>query len=423
MSNVSFSNKINGVIIKLIMNQTIDRNASDKTKGFRFQKLRAVKLVLETIDSNDNCLFFINMESLGDINLKSSINYVEEDKNYDASTSFTINSSEVLNSLVYFFDIWYQEWLKSKKIFFGFYSTCKIGKEKITEKTKHLKLPSKPILEILQGKKIDNDTRLFVKNVLLSEYTKQYKLKNRKGFLSQLNSISDDDFDYFLNSIDWCFEQGDENSLELELVEKIKSSKYFNSGLDNKEKTILATLCEEIETRQTEKDLVSRYIPSSQIELIFRNAASFPANKKNDATWKIWLEMDQPDDKRGLSEKINSVCSDFNKEQLKIYLMKACCSKVDESEANDKHYKAKKYRIYLYCFEQFYNFVKSNNSKQITELDIVNFIRETGVGATDFIKNLSENYYYPSTENDVCLKTTTEGILLDLMDECFLAFD
>ncbi len=46
---------------------TINREASDKTKGFRLQKLRAIKLMLETLEGQETTIFYTAIEDVEDV--------------------------------------------------------------------------------------------------------------------------------------------------------------------------------------------------------------------------------------------------------------------------------------------------------------------------------------------------------------------
>lgn len=89
------------------MAETIDRGASDATKGFRLQKLRAINLMLDLYNLGQATTFYSAVEYTEDVYLAyadrdCSEEYFEEDKNYDAETGFSLNSHEVKNSLVSF---------------------------------------------------------------------------------------------------------------------------------------------------------------------------------------------------------------------------------------------------------------------------------------------------------------------------------
>ena len=72
----------------------IDRDASDKTKGFRLQKIRAIKHMLDEIENPRNVMFYASIEVQEDVSIvkvgdRETSTYLEEDKNYDEDTNFT----------------------------------------------------------------------------------------------------------------------------------------------------------------------------------------------------------------------------------------------------------------------------------------------------------------------------------------------
>ena len=74
--------------------ETIDREAGDSGKGFRLQLIRAIKLMLKTIQQDVNTVFFTAVENLEDVSHQTIVdgevsNYFEEDKNYDLSGNFS----------------------------------------------------------------------------------------------------------------------------------------------------------------------------------------------------------------------------------------------------------------------------------------------------------------------------------------------
>ena len=94
------------------MTQIINRDAADKTKGFRLQKLRAAKLLLEASSENSYVNFYYAaIEVEEDVTIIKTIDFnteqiIEEDKNFSPDSNFTIFSNAVLNTLVSFFDIY-----------------------------------------------------------------------------------------------------------------------------------------------------------------------------------------------------------------------------------------------------------------------------------------------------------------------------
>jgi len=127
--------------------QIISRDAADKTKGFRLQKLRAVKLLLEAAQDLPNVFFYYAaIEAIEDVAIfiatpEGTTQTVEEDKNYSEDGNLTIFSEAVINTLVSFFDIYTGKWHKSPSISFCFYTTTNFGKNEKPNFLMTLSLP------------------------------------------------------------------------------------------------------------------------------------------------------------------------------------------------------------------------------------------------------------------------------------------
>src|SRR3569833_897702 len=83
-------------------NMSINREASDKTKGFRLQKIRVIEYMLDGIATCPKPLFYSAIEHIEGIYVKDRSNdgdeTLEENKNYDPGSKFTFNSHEILNT-------------------------------------------------------------------------------------------------------------------------------------------------------------------------------------------------------------------------------------------------------------------------------------------------------------------------------------
>src|SRR5690606_33006150 len=86
--------------------KVINRDASDKTTGFRLQKLRAIQIMLERLLDEPENLFWCCIEKEADVAIASNNQSgelekeLEEDKNYGLGNQLTFNSSAILNTLV-----------------------------------------------------------------------------------------------------------------------------------------------------------------------------------------------------------------------------------------------------------------------------------------------------------------------------------
>ena len=402
--------------------ETINREASDKTKGFRLQKLRAIKLMLETIESEDKAIFYTAIEDVEDVSHTKvsgddSGKYYEEDKNYAEGHKFTIFSPPVKNTLVSFFDIYVGTWRSSDEVRLGFYTTAAIGKEKkqFTIDGKEVDAPSEPILQCLSsGGELSDEIVQMVKYVVLDEYNNQYLSKAVKGNLSTLEGITLEDFRKFLKKIIWYFESEDEKQLKDTIIHLIKESKWHNHRIANKEEAVFSILMEMLDERQGEASLAKRVVHASDVRLVFKQAESEENDLVMDPTWEELKKIEQEiTDKRNLKEKVVSVCPKYADKKMKHLARLACRSKTEQS-SNNRTFLSLKYRIYEACSEYFFR-----NGRLITnESEVDKAFEELKTLSEKHINELKKDYTYTVSNTQAI-----EGIIMDLFDSCFVSFD
>lgn len=403
--------------------ETIDREAGDSGKGFRLQLIRAIKLILKTIKRDANTVFFTAVENLEDVSHQTIVdgevsNYYEEDKNYDLKGNFTIFSPPVTNTLVSFFDIYMDQFRTSNNVYLGFYTTRNIGKERKPklESGKEVALPDEPILQILQSlDDISDETVSLVKDILAEEYASQYKEKSKSGNLKTLQGLTIDRFKEFLKQILWHFGQEDEDALKQTVLKDIENSPIHNNAHIGKENIIFCLLMDKLSERQNSKNLVDKLVHSSDVKLIFKEAESQLPDESIDPTWRYIAELEKGvTDKRNLKEKVLSVIKDIPDRRIRQLARKASGSKYEEREA-DKSFLSLKYRVFEACEEYFSNdgYIAPENGGDLDA--VLNTLVSTAVAD---ISKLKADYRY-TISND----KTIEGIVWNLFDGCFLAFD
>ncbi|WP_042375583.1 hypothetical protein, partial [Neobacillus jeddahensis] len=144
---------------------TINREVGEQGKGFRLQRLRAIKLLFEKMNASQKAIVYAGTEYLDDVYVKSidseKVDVIAEgDKNYDSKNAFSFMSNEVKNSLISFLDCWFQ--YDSEGLIFCFYTNVSIGKEYNTKNLKGLNitLPEEPIIKLLMKKDFENENLL-----------------------------------------------------------------------------------------------------------------------------------------------------------------------------------------------------------------------------------------------------------------------
>ncbi|MBK67884.1 MAG: hypothetical protein CMP22_07105 [Rickettsiales bacterium] len=395
----------------------INREASDKTKGFRLQRIRAVDLIFDKLSIKDEHCFYTGVEMFEDTfqqdNLTSEkCNHYEENKNYNDRVNFSLFSRQVKNTLVAFFDIYLGQCQQDYNATnFCFYTTAGVAKE--NKRTEYPDLPDEPILEILtRDKKVNDEILIIIKKCLIDEYKKQYKSKKTTGFLSDLEEMSLESFQNFLSCISWKFGEQNEENLKERVLEKIRNSKFFTCNHHNKEELIFSQIMENLEQKQNKEGFVNKLLHSSEIKSIFIRVESESPSQKNDPTWQE-LESIEINDKRNVEEKIYSVKPDFSTKRLGYFARKVVTSRAEQKE-NDKSMLSLKYRTYESCLD----FLSQQKIDFTQDENINNALKEMEQLSCANIQKLKQDYNYSSSNS-----ITVEGLILDLFDGCFLSFD
>ena len=403
--------------------EVISREASDSSKGFRLQKIRAIKLMLESIDHDVDSIFFTAIENVEDVSHRTiidgqEIDYYEEDKNYAKDSSFTLFSPSVINTLVSFFDIFVIKYMSSNSVYLGFYTTRLTGKERkstLADGTK-VDLPDEPILSLLASDiPISDQLAGVVKAVLIEEYESQYKNKKMNGHLTDLKEQTPDQIRLFLSKIRWHFGQENEVELKATVITAIRKSPLHNVSHANKEEIIFSLLMERLEQKQNAASLYEKFINSSDVKLIFKEAESEQPEHTMDP---MWMELERLEseviDKRNLGEKYRSIVIDYPDRKLAHLARKACRSKTEQVNSN-KTFLSLKYRVLEACNDHMFE-SRYKNPTCIDTLDsTVDELVKTSVKS---INELKKDYSYTLSNEKLI-----EGVVLDLFDSCFLAFD
>lgn len=403
---------------------TINRESGDKGKGFRLQKLRAIKLLLDEMSRKEQVYVYAATEYFDDVFFKTVETgkvreYAEGDKNYDPEKAFSFMSDEVRNSLVSFLDLWLNQRM-SKSLVFGFYTNISIAKEKNTKSTKGLgiTLPDKPIIKLLMEKNYGYPN-LFetVKKVLIAEYKQQYEGKAQTGYTATIDSLQDQFWIDFLNRIEWRFDQEDDVALEQSLLQDIRNSKLYTLKVEGKESYILAALEQEFEKKQNLPDHLARLVSQSDVKTIFLEIAN-DVYKRNDPVFEEWENMDPPNDKRNLDAKIESVCSNYPKKKLGFFARKIGAVKKELQKVDHKDRGSYLYRIFEACEEKLFELADQFAEQDLPPDKVDSIIDELVSHSEQHLADKSKDYSYAFKSKD-----TLRNAVLELFDSCFLAFD
>lgn len=401
----------------------IKREASDKAKGFRLQKIRVIELILDAIEDGKMINVLGAVEFYEDVALelttkKEQSTTYEENKNYDKTSAFTVNSHEVLNTFVSFVDLWFFKYNCDPLTKFVFYSTNTIGKEKHStfSKKASLALPSTAILSQFEKGILDSDSFTFLKESIKAEYEKQYERKNTAA-INRVNSLTDTQWKEFFGQVCLKFEADADLKLKETVLEKIKKSCLFTPQLEGKEDLIFSDIMEKIDERQNHPQVSAKFVHKSDIEnSYFRVAAGKGRSRRDDYVWQQWEQIPEPEN-RNIEEKIKSVSKKYSPKAINVKNLVATRGMLLFKELkNDKPFLSLRYRVYECCIKLLYD--KSFNAP-IKEAALNKYIIELVEETEQELIKLESSYNY----DGMITREVIEGTVHALFDECFLAFD
>jgi Icc-related predicted phosphoesterase len=403
--------------------ETINREANKQSTGFRYQKQRAVLHILDSLKISNE--FFFAIEYLDDIygeiyTEKNKIEILEQDKYYDEETTSTFSSKEIYISIINFLENWLGH-KRSKVTTYLFVATNKIGKEQTTKATEalNIKLPDLPILKLLKERKYRNDEDLLnsIKTMLIYRYESVYSNKDNKAYLPEINKLTNQDWIDFLDRIEYLFEQEDTNEIKKQALEKIKSCNCFEEIRHrNKEEYIYSRIIDLLDERQS-KDYPANFITYSDVKNVFLELAQQQQTKPDDPYWETWEEI-EIEDTRGLEEKIIAVNSNFDAKRLKRLKRRVSNAYNEETKAIQNTFLAQKCRIFENCSEVLLEKFNLPSQSSLTEEQIVSILNELYTASENALNEASKTYHCPYNN-----KETIKGTILNLFNECYLAFD
>lgn len=401
--------------------KTINRDAGEQSKGFRLQRMRALKLLLEKLNSGESksCVF-ASTEYLDDVYIKTVspsgiITYTEGDKNYDINKKFSFMSPEVVNSLIIFLDNWLQ-YDMSPNLHFCFYTNINYTKEinSGTVKKLAITLPKNPILEYLLNKKLDIDVLECIKKRLIYEYKEQYNGKKETGYIKVIEKFDNNQWKNFLLKIDWKFGQYDDVQLKKELVNIIKNRNFFEyANIDNKEDIAIDLLIEMFSENEQITDILSKHVTGTHVENIFLRISKDVDDKTNDPIYTMWNNLSVPDDNRNLKEKILQVDKTYNKIKLGMKARDVASMVEEYKRLTDEEKGSYRYRVFEACQIELFDLLSSEQ-----EVDVDLWLEKLFIATKKHLKDKSKDYSYAFGSEDALKKA-----ILELIDSCFLSFD
>lgn len=415
------------------MTEIINREAASTSgKGLLFQKYRAVFRLLDSISKTTEQIYcateFIE-DSLVIHEAANSAYDLEENKHYSSSLSF--NSSAIKNTLVAFCDQYFHLLEDSQSLNFSMYCSAKLAEERIDNALLIALDPKyqptsqhKSSFSIL--KKLSSDIELSEMEILIAkalfeeEYVKQYTMKDEEGNTviggksKKVKAWSSNDFYNFIKSIKFDFEVTSISGYESLVLDKIREAKFFSYKHDGLESFILSGLVNLFDKRQMNDHKLSRFVNTSDVELVFTKIAT-SANelKPIDPTFEMLSEIEM-ESSRNLEEKYDSVLDSEASRYISRLNRRASSSRKNE-ELFGKSYAALRFRIYDCCEEYMDSKIEKRKHSR-NELDA--HLESMTELCINKLNSLKCTYDIKMIDRD-----NIQGVILSLIDDCYLAYD
>lgn len=403
------------------MDSIINREASEKTKGYRFQKIRACIRLLEKINSAGSsnrfsCAIELLEDSfLVDENENPAIS-LEENKYY--TSSLTFNAKPIRNTIVAFLDLSFR-YLHDPKTSLCVFASATIGDERpsetlLTSLGIEKKEPCSILKNLIAKKDLSDDEIKICHRIVLDEYAEQYK-DREGGNLGVLEKWTPKDIADFVKRIEWEITEVGNDKLESEALQKVRDCPYFSSQHEGLEEFILAAMLNRLERFSEEKGAVAKLLNTSDVELIFVLALG----KRGEATHsdpahQTWSSI-KTTDMRTLEQKITDVVPTYSAKKMSALVRKCALAKY-EAELFGKEYVSLRRRLYDVCEEVLNEKIDENSVIDSATVDDV--LSEIKARSVVKMKSLSQTFTYQIKDED-----TINGAILSLFDECYAAFD
>ena len=398
----------------------INREAGDKQKGFRFQKLRAAIRFLERVESNSTGQVLCAIELLEDSLLydSSSAATIQGEENKAYSTAISFNSSAIRNTVVAFLDLYFA-FRRSPELKLSVYASAAISQERIEAVVREelgfdKKQGHYDILRKLVAKEsLSSEEEFIAYHIAQKEYKAQYEGKS-SGYFSLFAELTVKDVCDFLQSIEWSVSEETNMELEEQALAKIRSCRFFTHRHEGLESFILSSLLDALEKRSEIKDSISRLVGTDGLKLIFNEVlGNALLTKPLDPAANAWGGIDLHD-ARNLSEKIQAVSPQYPTQSLQRLARKCALAKA-EVATRSREYSGLRRRILDVCESEM---EKIGFSSALTPTEINDRLESLTKASLSHFSTLAQSYSYQAKDEH-----SIKGAVLTLFDECYLAFD
>lgn len=399
----------------------ISREAGDKAKGFRFQKLRAAIRFLERVDANSSGQVQCAMELLEDSVLydgsADALISGEENKYYASGLSF--NSSAIKNTVVAFLDLYFA-FNRSGELELGVYASAQLAQERISaEQRASLGYTAEQknydiLRKLVQKEELTHEEMVFAFEIAKNEYFKQYSEAGR-GFTGLVKAMPLDEFGRFAAAIDWSLTNDTNESLEEQALQLVKTSRFFTHRHQNLEGYVLSSVLDELEKRSGKKSVTDRLLSTDTLKNIFNEILLGPTTDERgeDPASECWDDV-EINDFRNLQTKILSVCPEFDPRGLKVLARRCSLARSVEPEGQ-REMKGLLRRVLDVCEAEL---TKNPPSKSMTQQGVLDAIEVLTKASEQHASHLRRVYRYRARDQH-----SIQGAVLTLFDDCYLAFD
>ncbi|MEQ4658110.1 hypothetical protein AB7Z54_05745 [Providencia manganoxydans] len=419
--------------------QTINREAAKTSgSGLLFQRVRAVHRLLDLISKFGKRACYCATEFIEDsatLTTDGSVATIEIEENKKYSSGLSFNSEAIKNTVVAFADQYINHFLDSKTIDFSIFCHAQLSDEQLENsilsaiapnlllsKTKTTKLNI--LKKLVKKETLTEDEITIAKFLFTEEYEKQYAVYSHTdkgktitsyaGNHKVISAWSNSDFYLFLSSITFIITESDNDKYDDEVIMSIKNCQFYDHRHYGIENLILGALESLFDRNQLDDRKFGRFVSREMVQVIFLQAASNQNELKPiDPAWKVFKDLDMSD-QRNLKEKIRIICGDITSKKILRLSLSASKSRNNE-EIFGQEYVSLRCNFYEWCGEYIENNMTNEN---YSSSELTSHLDEMADLCYENMQQLKRTYRMSIDD-----RLTIKGIILTLVDDCYLAFD
>ncbi|MFH0709381.1 MAG: serine protease [Pseudomonadota bacterium] len=213
--------------------------------------------------------------------------------------------------------------------------------------------------------------------------------------------------------------------LDLHIEQKLSSYEGLSGAPLIVDENIVGIINSQLTEAGTAKELNGLSIKYFQdllksININVKTLDSDTSNNKIDFhSSEAWMNISPSDGLRNLKDKLKAVCQNIPDYRIEKYSRELNLGRVSLSVYNEREITSIKYIIFEACQDELMEFYETYSNKvELSLSEIKEFLEKYSNRAKKIIEDKRKDNYYPSISDDLIYK-----IILDLIDECYLAFD